>query len=335
MRIETSRIAFTSQHEAEQNSLSYVHRLADKMTTVTRMQESERLSVAARGNVVLEGGSSMDVSMNGFLGRYDAYQVTMTQNIAQMMDPLVVNLKGALARLDPSKTFAFDLNNDGTKDEISLLDAHNGFLALDLNENGAIDDGKELFGTKSGDGFSDLAAYDEDKNGWIDENDSIFSKLQIWQKNALEDKLISLSQAKVGALLLENVDTSFAYKNKTDTNGSLQQSSVVLFENGQSGWMSHVDFALPQTKEATNTSDMTSNTTSDTSTNNLSALGHSMLSKLQSASHSAQGDDLLQSLKNRLKMLQNKLAKTKDQDEKTTIVMQILKISTQIMQLGG
>ncbi len=39
-----------------------------------------------------------------------------------------------------------------------------------------INDGSELFGTSSGDGFKDLATYDEDENGWIDENDSIFSK---------------------------------------------------------------------------------------------------------------------------------------------------------------
>ena len=31
--------------------------------------------------------------------------------------------------------------------------------------------------------FKDLAEYDEDHNGWIDENDSIFSKLKVWTKD--------------------------------------------------------------------------------------------------------------------------------------------------------
>ena len=35
----------------------------------------------------------------------------------------------------------------------------------------------------TGDGFKDLAMYDEDGNGWIDENDEIFSKLLIWSKD--------------------------------------------------------------------------------------------------------------------------------------------------------
>lgn len=42
-------------------------------------------------------------------------------------------------------------------------------LSLDQNGNGEIDNGTELFGTKSGDGFADLARYDLDYNGWIDE----------------------------------------------------------------------------------------------------------------------------------------------------------------------
>ena len=37
----------------------------------------------------------------------------------------------------------------------------------------------KLFGTSSGDGFKDLAEYDEDGNGWIDENDSIFNRLKV------------------------------------------------------------------------------------------------------------------------------------------------------------
>lgn len=54
-----------------------------------------------------------------------------------------------------------------------------GFLALDRNQNGVVDDGSELFGTQSGDGFAHLALYDQDSNGWIDANDPVFDKLRI------------------------------------------------------------------------------------------------------------------------------------------------------------
>ena len=85
------------------------------------------------------------------------------------------------------------------------------FLLLDRNEDGKINDGSELFGTKSGDGFRDLSEYDEDRNGWIDENDSVFSKLKVWTKDSEgNDKLLNLKQADVGAIYLGNIDTEFS-----------------------------------------------------------------------------------------------------------------------------
>ena len=332
MRIESSNLTWLNYHEAEQNSASATRQVDDQITTTTAVQESEKLTLGAQGSIQLLGGKTVEISMQSQLSRYDSFSMTSTQSLAQMTDPLVVNLQGDLAQIDASKTFSFDLNSDGTKEDISLLGRNNGFLALDVNGNGVIDDGSELFGTKSGNGFADLAAYDEDGNGWIDENDSVFSKLKIWQKSASQDKLISLSQARVGALLLENIDSSFTYKNGADTNATLQKSSVVLFENGRSGWMSHVDFALANNENTTTTASANAATSTTTS---VVSLGQSMLSKMSSTSVSDQSDSLLSSLKSRLRFLQNKLSKTKNSDEKTGIMMQILKISTQIMQLGG
>ena len=59
------------------------------------------------------------------------------------------------------QTFYFDLDADGKEEEISVLNG-SGYLALDKNGDGVINDGSELFGTKNGDGFADLARYDED-----------------------------------------------------------------------------------------------------------------------------------------------------------------------------
>ena len=39
-------------------------------------------------------------------------------------------------------------------------------------------------GCLSGDGFQDLAGYDQDGNGWFDENDAVYDKLQVWSKDA-------------------------------------------------------------------------------------------------------------------------------------------------------
>lgn len=77
-----------------------------------------------------------------------------------------------------------DLDADGMEDQISFVLPGSGFLALDLNGDGRINDGRELFGPETGDGFAELARYDEDGNQWIDENDPVFERLRIWTKDA-------------------------------------------------------------------------------------------------------------------------------------------------------
>ena len=69
-----------------------------------------------------------------------------------LFDPLIVNIGSDTADVC-DQTFKFDLDADGTEDEISMLGKGSGFLALDKNGDGKINDGSELFGTKSGDGF--------------------------------------------------------------------------------------------------------------------------------------------------------------------------------------
>jgi len=328
MRITSSSLTIESYHEALQSSTLIRHTTDTEVQTLTRKNEAESLMLQATGSVTTQEGAVLDIALKSTLSRQDSYETFSSQSLASLVDPLVINLNGGLADIDASDTFMFDLNGDGLKDELSLLEKNNGFLTYDKNENGIIDDGSELFGTRSGDGFADLSEYDEDANGWIDENDSIFARLKIWQKSAVQDNLISLNQAQVGALLLESTESSFRYKNGADTNAKLQESSIVLFENGNVGWMSHVDFAVAtvqETKEETNTQRL-----------GISTVGSTALGKLDSASSSSNlNESLLSALKNRLKILQNRLSKTHDATQKSALTVQILKISMQIAQLGG
>ena len=162
----------------------------------------------------------------------------------EMMDPLVISLDGNAPSISDEK-FSFDIDSDGKADQISKLGANSAFLALDRNGNGEIDDGSELFGTKSGNGFADLALFDDDKNGWIDENDEIFSKLRIWRNDGDEKKLIALGEVGIGAIFLGNVESKFSFRSEKDNEelARLKNGGFFLYENGTAGMISQIDLA--------------------------------------------------------------------------------------------
>ena len=176
----------------------------------------------------------------------EKYDSIFMQDVPQTCDPLVFNLEGDIGKISDQK-FLFDLNVDGTAEEISFTEQGSGFLALDKNKDGEINDGSELFGTKSGSGFKDLAEYDEDGNGWIDENDSVFDDLSIWTLNEEGEKVqISLLKADVGAIYLGSASTEFSLKNEEthDTNGIIRSTGVFLKESGGVGTVQHIDLVI-------------------------------------------------------------------------------------------
>lgn len=219
-------------------------------TTVTHV-ETEMTSFRTNGLVKTSDGRELPFSLNLSMSRsfmqQTATSILETTSVMVMKDPLVINMDTGAARISDQK-FLFDIDCDGVQDEISSLQKGSGFLALDKNGDGIINDGSELFGTQSGDGFADLAAYDSDGNGWIDENDAIFSKLKVWTKDSEgNDTLLSLKEADVGAIFLGNVSTGFDLKNEetNDTNARIQSTGIFLHEStGEAGTIQHVDFAV-------------------------------------------------------------------------------------------
>lgn len=163
----------------------------------------------------------------------------------RLCDPLVINLNTNVASVSDQKFF-FDIDADGIQDEISMLGKDSGYLALDTNADGIINDGSELFGTQSGNGFKDLLAHDEDGNGWIDEADSIFQKLKIWSMDENgNSSLIDLKEAGVGAIYLGYENTEFSLKNEAhQTNAVIQKTGLFLYEDGTSGTVQQMDLAV-------------------------------------------------------------------------------------------
>lgn len=209
--------------------------------------EIERTDFTAQGVINTADGQSLEFNVQITMQREFHYRedTVVRAGDALLKDPLVINFSGTAANLSSAK-YLFDIDGNGKQDKISFVGPGSGFLALDINMNGKIDDGKELFGTQSGNGFADLAKHDGDQNGWIDENDGIFEKLRVWAKDKNgKDTLYNLQQLKVGALYLGSLPTEFAAKSSNNQLlGQVRSSGVYLKEDGSAGTLQQVDLAV-------------------------------------------------------------------------------------------
>ena len=209
--------------------------------------ESETTCFETTGTAITAEGKKLSFNISLEMSRSFVEMAEEKIDFGQprLCDPLVINLNTTVASVSDQKFF-FDINANEEKEEISILGKDSGYLALDQNADGIINDGSELFGTKSGNGFKDLMSHDEDGNGWIDEADSIFQKLKIWIMDELGNStLIDLKEAGVGAIYLGYEDTTFSLKNEThETNAIIQKTGFFLYEDGTSGTIQQLDLAI-------------------------------------------------------------------------------------------
>jgi len=201
--------------------------------------EMEQTSFHAQGTVQTSDGRSIQFSTDLYMERQFRSAAVSTKAV-EVTDPLVVNLSGAPVRLSGAK-IAFDLNSDGKTENISFVAGGSGFLAVDSNGDGIVNNGSELFGPKSGDGFAQLASYDKDGNGWIDENDPIFAKLRVWT----QDGLSTLAENGIGAIATGSAETPFALKDSANVlQGNVRATGIYLSESGLAGTIQQVDLAV-------------------------------------------------------------------------------------------
>lgn len=212
------------------------------VTSSTTRTESQTTTLAASGSVTTTDGRQIafDIGLTMSRSSVEVSGFQLTAGSPAMTDPLVLNFGTGPVALSSQK-IDFDLDADGDKERISFVAKGNGFLALDRNGNGAVDDGSELFGPTSGDGFAELARFDEDGNGWIDQGDRVFDSLRVWDSTS--GQLSSLAQHGVGAISVSEVATPFTLERDGQSAGVLRSSGVWLGENGGGGTIHHIDLA--------------------------------------------------------------------------------------------
>jgi hypothetical protein len=205
--------------------------------------EYEKTEFAAAGVITTTDGRSIDFSTSLSMSReFSSEQHIDVRAGDALKDPLVVNFSGTAAQLT-ERNFSFDIDSDGSIDHIAFVAPGSGFLALDKNSDGMINNGSELFGTASGNGFADLSAYDADGNNWIDENDAIYASLRVWSRNGSgQEQLLALGQVGIGALYLGHIETAFSVKDAENVLlGQVRATGLALLESGRAVTMQQLD----------------------------------------------------------------------------------------------
>lgn len=213
----------------EANGITNLHQITESR----QVYESESLTFISSGEITTEDGKSFGYSYDIKFKRkfYEANSMIIQKGF---IDPLVLNLDNRGVSFN-NKKIQLDLDLDGKLDTFQMLNHGNGFLVLDKNNNGKVDDGSELFGPSTNDGFSELMAYDMDNNHWIDENDLIYHDLKVWMLDEDgKETLVDIKDTNIGAIFLGSVEGKFDYKNGDQTIARITDSSIVLKEDGSS-----------------------------------------------------------------------------------------------------
>lgn len=225
--------------------------------------EYERTTVSAQGEVLTADGARVRFSLQLSMER--AYSETVELRLqagaaAQRKDPLVINFDGRAAQLSDQR-FEFDLDADGRTEALPMLRSGSGFLALDRNGDGRINDGRELFGAQTGDGFRELLAFDSDGNGWIDSGDTIFGQLRVWmpdptapetgdrsdeaQEHRSGGQLLTLEEAGIAAISLRPISSAFDLRGANNSDlGQVRSTGLYLSTALTPGTVQQIDLSV-------------------------------------------------------------------------------------------
>ena len=169
-------------------------------------------------------------------------------------DPLILNLDGkGIQTIAPSSVSTrFDHNADGIATATGWTAAGNGILALDLDKNGKIDSGKEIFGNHSvlsngataAHGYAALAELDSNNDGKVNALDKAFNELRVWI-DANSDGISQVSELHtLMSLDIQSLNLEHQENSKDLGNGHrLTHIGSYTKTDGTTGEMGDVEFA--------------------------------------------------------------------------------------------
>jgi hypothetical protein len=197
------------------------------------MQLPQSLGGAAQRvaqNAAQRAAEGATTIINIFMGGNPTNPGSPVQSMLQKgkIDPTLLdtNGDGQTPMTSTEDGVQFDMNGDGQKEQVAWTQANgentDGWLAMDRNGNGQIDNGKELFGEQNGaaNGFDELAKLDGNQDGILNNQDSAYHQLRIWKdKNhdgiSQQNELSGLEEAGIAS-----INTTYQNSNQQDAFGN-------------------------------------------------------------------------------------------------------------------
>ena len=152
---------------------------------------------------------------DGTLSASTSYTVTLN-GVRDTTTPLVLDLNyDGVQTLGIESGIEYDITGFGLRTTVAWSSPEDGFLVRDINNDGLINDGTEMFGeatvlvngSRARDGFEALADLDANQDGTIDSWDDAFSSLKIWRdanSDGITDagELLTLTEHEIVSLNL-------------------------------------------------------------------------------------------------------------------------------------
>ncbi len=214
-----------------------------QINQTTYVRDYENLIIKADGYIKLSDGKEINFDLDlNLLHFYEKRDTVVVYPLGQPKDPLIISLDN-LNQFNATFKFKFDLDGDGMEEEIYQFE-DTGFMFLDKNNDGIVNNGTELFGTRTGRGFSELVQYDVDKNNWLDERDPVFRELAVWIKDVNGKDIIKrLSDVGIGAIYLNGVVSPFEIKDINNTRlAQIRESGLYVKNDGSLNTIHQIDF---------------------------------------------------------------------------------------------
>jgi len=170
--------------------------------------------------------------------RYEDYN----WELGKCETPLVLSFDGAPVQMQPAPAATFDISDAGGCTTTDWPAAVTPWLALDRDGNGAIESGRELFGSgtrlasgrRASNGFVALTELDDNSDGRIDPTDGAFADLVLWSDEDADKRSTWFELQPLSSRGILSIELDYGIDRQCDDRGNcaVERASFTFIDRG-------------------------------------------------------------------------------------------------------